>query len=79
MKQSPENRKRAKRAEDALFYFKEKSGYTREQAKLEGMDTNLTDLIADLLHFCDWKKIDFANQERIAMGHYTAEKLDPSE
>lgn len=33
----------------------------------------VTDLLADLRHYCDAEGVDFANQDRIAYGHYRVE------
>jgi len=36
-------------------------------------EPGVIDLLADLRHYCDAHKLDFANLDRIAYGHYTAE------
>jgi hypothetical protein len=40
-------------------------------------DTNedgVTDILADLMHYCQRAEIDFDNQLRIARGHYNCER-----
>lgn len=36
-------------------------------------ETDITDLLADIRHFCDANGLDFANLDRMAYQHYLAE------
>lgn len=56
-------RERVDRAQDAL------ATHYREEAQFA-----VTDLLADLRHFCDAHKLCFGDLDRIAHGHYVAEK-----
>ena len=49
--------------------------FIRETSNALGCDpaTVLTDLLADLLHYCDKTDLDFAKIEERARGHYLEE------
>ena len=59
-----ENEERAGRVKDILSAQHDEDG---------GDETNLTDLLADIRHFCDVYAVDFAEADRSAHDHYTAE------
>jgi len=42
-------------------------------SKADGAETSLSDLLADIKHFCRRKKIDFDEVLRRASGHFAAE------
>lgn len=42
-------------------------------AKTENSETALTDLLADIRHFCDAKELAFSDVDRRAHEHYSAE------
>lgn len=46
---------------------------TRYGATREGQETALTDLLADVRHFCDTTGLNFSHVDRRAHEHYTAE------
>lgn len=68
------NSQRVKRSEETLYRYYELCGYTREETKSEGLETVLTDLFADLFHFCQARDIDFNEHQRIGYQHYCEEK-----
>jgi len=43
------------------------------QFDLEGLATDVTDLLANLRHLCDVHQLDFAWQDKRAYEHYCAE------
>lgn len=48
--------------------------HTYEDIKTQAVTAqNVTDMLTDLRHLCDAKKIDFAARNRIAYTHYCAE------
>lgn len=46
----------------------------KERYEIEDKRASVTDILADLRHYCDKNKLDFADCDRIAYGHYTEEK-----
>lgn len=66
---SAENKKRAARARKAFTAYKA----TLRGVEYETKETILTDLLTDLLHFCDAEKLDLIDRLRVAAMHYTAE------
>jgi len=63
----PTNAERAQRAARVL------TDYKRRHDPGEDAETVLTDLLADLLHYCDKTDLDFAKIEERARGHYLEE------
>ena len=61
------NEERAGRVKDILLQFYDEAG---------GDETNLTDLLADIRHFCDLYAVEFAEADRMAHTHYTAEVVE---
>lgn len=65
------NEKRSSWAQDALDRFMRVTGTDREDV--------LTDLLGDLLHWCDRNGVDFDNELRKGRSHYEAETMkEPS-
>jgi len=42
----------------------------------EDIKDGVTDILADLRHYCDAHGIDFAKQDKVAYQHYSEEKHD---
>lgn len=63
----PTNADRAERA------FRVVDSYRKKHDPEEDNETVLSDLLADLLHFCDERNLDFAKIEDTARMHYEAE------
>jgi hypothetical protein len=57
-------------AEAAIEAFEDATGCDREDA--------LSDLLTDLMHWCDRNSVDFADALNNARGMYVEETLDPS-
>ena len=66
IKKDRRNYPRARRAQRAL------RAHGTERFVAQPHD--LTDLLADLRHYCDIRGWDFGNQDRIAYDHYCAER-----
>src|SRR5258706_116142 len=62
------NDKRAAWGERAIVEFQKATGTDREDA--------LSDLLADLFHWCDRNGFDFEHELERARGHYDEETLD---
>lgn len=45
-----------------------------DQYEVGEFDTNVTDVLADLLHYCKFYGVDFDNQLRIARTHFEEEQ-----
>ena len=73
LKQSPNNRKRAEWASRAL------KEYALNVSSLNDFElepeTTVSDLLADIRHFCDSKEIDFDDALAQAKRHYGAEMM----
>jgi hypothetical protein len=69
----PSNAERAVRAERALIAYAIQSDRADELAGAEGMETLITDLLADLMHFMHWMGIDPAACIARAEMHFDAE------
>lgn len=66
----PMNRDRAEWAEAALLGFMEQTG-------VDGDREAVSDLIADLGHYCDRHQLDFIPLVERAIGHWRIEQSDP--
>lgn len=64
----PSNRERADWASMALDDFADETGMEDEDRK-----TQITDLLCNLMHFCDIEKIDWNRCVALAQDHYTEE------
>lgn len=62
------NRRCAIKADKAVALYRQ---------KYEHDDTALTDLLTDLMHWCDSNKIDFHDTVRVAKNHHWAETTPP--
>lgn len=70
MKQSQGNARRAKIiAQLAKHYLGENIDADNLSA-----DEYITDLLADIRHYCDSENLEFAKLDRIAQGHYAQER-----
>jgi hypothetical protein len=47
----------------------------RAEAKFEPQEQTITDLLADLMHFCRFNDLDFADLLRQGSAHYEAETI----
>lgn len=64
------NKDRAERAEKSLKAYAPEVGLSPD---LDEPDTMVTDLITDLMHYCDWKEISFNMVLFRAEDHYREE------
>lgn len=62
------NRKRTEHAREAL------EGYVKRDDVLEVCPEHVTDLLADLMHFCDRHGVDFGKRLSSAENHYLEER-----
>lgn len=67
------NEKNALRAWAALKAIEEVGLYD-EEISVCSQETFITDILADLMHFCDVEGIDFADLLRVAEMHFEAEQ-----
>jgi hypothetical protein len=65
--QRSENKRRARRLARTL------------PEKTEPVDVRIIDCLANLRHLCDAHNLDYAELDRIAYNHYTAEIHPPGE
>lgn len=72
------NRKRARSAYDILSEFAEKHGegwaHLRGKEKTAMIEQNMADLMANLIHLCSERDIDFDDRLRVARAHFQTEK-----
>ena len=66
----PLNRDRARWAEAAILMFMKQIG-------VDGDREAVSDLIADLGHYCDHHQLDFIPLVERAIGHWQIEQSDP--
>jgi predicted subunit of tRNA(5-methylaminomethyl-2-thiouridylate) methyltransferase len=64
------NEDRASNALTALVEYAEAKGVILHE---EGIETVMTDLVADMMHLAKREGIDFADCATVAVGHYQAE------
>jgi hypothetical protein len=65
---APTNQARTKWAGTALDAYRRETGCDTEDS--------LTDLLADLMHWCDRSDVDFAATLHGARGHYDVERTE---
>lgn len=63
MRMRKENKRRAKIMDQVLEYY----------GTLGGDADSPQDILADLRHWCDWKKQSYSELDRMAHNHYTEE------
>jgi hypothetical protein len=63
--------KKSSRANRIHLIIKKANGVHSQDIK-----DGVTDLLADLRHYCDVHGIDFAKQDKVAYQHYIEEKHD---
>ena len=63
------NKQSAARIRKVIDYYNSLAGLS----KADGAETSLSDMLADIQHFCQQKDIDFDEVLRRANGHFAAE------
>lgn len=70
----PDNEERANDGEEAIKYFAK-----RVHQEDEDLKTNMTDLLADLMHLADFEDINFEEIFHTAKDHFDTEKAEEGE
>jgi hypothetical protein len=65
-----------RRADDAMAAIEAATGREFRADDVEGLATDITDLLAHLRHLCDRYDLDYAALDRRAYRHYVAEHAD---